>query len=1285
MNMQIMKAKPATDRPLLRARKAKQPQATPAKPPEAIPTAAEPAPEAPSRKLPPLFRKLDWLTFSLVTIAAFTGFFVTLAPEVTLEDSGELSTGAFYAGVPHPPGYPIWTVLAWAFTVLVPVANVAYRVAIASAVSGALAAGLLALITSRSCSMFIQSLPALRGTSRNAENSICLVSGWVAGLLLAYNGYMWSQSNIVEVYSFSVLSFMGVVCSLLRWVYAPHQKRYLYLAWFLFGICFVNHQTLILAAMGLEIAILAAKPKLGRDLLLLNSLGYILGLFALQTRAFGTFEPGQVVKIIFHLVGIGSLIGCAALSLREYLNPKPIDEKFTTEIVLPATSLLLGVLVGSLFFLFHLGLLAGLTSLCILGLWVHFRFKHQSQVLSAFGMMMSWLLGAAFFFYMPLTSMSNPPMNWGYPRTVDGFVHVLMRGQYEKIAPTNFLQDPGRLFMQIKMYLTGANEQFNPVFLMLVLVPFFFFRRLQKRERAWLTGLSVIWVCLALLLMILLNPSSDRASVDLTKVFFTASYTMLCMLIGYALALMAAFMVTQYDKFRPWGIVGGGVAAALALWSLAESTQDVRGGQPTMNGIQLVFQSIRQSFAPDQDGMGIHAGLLLLGLAVVFVLLLAVSRTKALLPAALAVFALLPVHSFLSHWSDNEERNHWFGYWFGHDMFTPPFVAPDGKLSYDAKLREQAMKGANGNMVYPEITRDAILFGGTDPGRFCPTYMIFCDSQIPHDKQPAEDQHFDRRDVYIITQNALADPPYLNYIRAHYNRSTQKDAPFFQELLRSTKEKEQNYKTNILARIAYEVLDRPFLGLGAKIEAQRRAEGLYPSTEIHTPTPEDSQECFQAYIGDAERRWEHDMRVEHDLRFPNEPRQLRPGEDPNRELKPGEDVKAIDQRVQVAGQVAVMSINGLLTKVIFDHNPSHEFFVEESAPLDWMYPYLTPFGIIMKINRQQLPELGEDIVKRDHEFWSQYSQRLIGNWITYDTSIKEIADFVQKVYVRHDFSGFEGDRKFVRDDPAQKSFSKLRTSIGGVYNWRIANAHTTAEQQRMYKEADFAFKQAFAFCPYSPEVVLRYVQLLANFQRVDDAILLAETCHKLDPNNASVDQLLNQLKGLKSQHQGLRSTAGMPGVPATLDKLEVEASTKPDDFQASLNLASAYVQLQQRDKAVQVLDKILVSPKINPQAVIAVVQAYVDLKEWPRLEGALVKLTQLAADSPEAWYDLAALEANVGKTNDALTSLRRSSQNNARRLAQNPTASNLMLTAQKDGRFDSMRQLPEVRELLGLK
>ena len=192
---------------------------------------------------------------------------------------------------------------------------------------------------------------------------------------------------------------------------------------------------------------------------------------------------------------------------------------------------------------------------------------------------------------------------------------------------------------------------------------------------------------------------------------------------------------------------------------------------------------IGQAFAPDQYGLPIFANLILVAGTVAFIAALVLYRQRAPLLITLALFASMPLYSGLSHWFHSEQHNHWFGYWFGHDMFTPPFVGADGKLTYDAKQRDQAAKGTNGLMVYPEMARDAVLFGGTDPGRFCPTYMIFCESFIPHNCQPEQDQNFDRRDVYIITQNALADNTYLDYIRAQFNRSAQIDPPFFQNFL----------------------------------------------------------------------------------------------------------------------------------------------------------------------------------------------------------------------------------------------------------------------------------------------------------------------------------------------------------------------------------------------------------------------------------------------------------------------------------------------------------------------
>src|SRR5262249_10409825 len=96
----------------------------------------------------------------------------------------------------------------------------------------------------------------------------------------------------------------------------------------------------------------------------------------------------------------------------------------------------------------------------------------------------------------------------------------------------------------------------------------------------------------------------------------------------------------------------------------------------------------------------------------------------------------------------------------------------------------------------------------------------FCDSFLPASCLPAADPTFDRRDVYLITQNALADGTYLNYLRAQYFRSNQKDPPFFSELVRFCL-KDPEYQTNFLAKMV-SPLDDIFEARGARVEKRWR-------------------------------------------------------------------------------------------------------------------------------------------------------------------------------------------------------------------------------------------------------------------------------------------------------------------------------------------------------------------------------------------------------------------------------------------------------------------------------
>jgi hypothetical protein len=174
------------------------------------------------------------------------------------------------------PATPFWTIYTWLWTKLLPVGNIAWRVALAEATAGALACGLIALMVSRGSSLLIQSIQELKHIPTQWEKLICMISGFVAGLLLGLDGFMWRESVAVNrIAVSSVPWFILVLLCLLRWLYAPHQHRFLYWALFLFGVCFTTHQSLIVAALGIEVLIAARNARLGRNLFLANALIYL--------------------------------------------------------------------------------------------------------------------------------------------------------------------------------------------------------------------------------------------------------------------------------------------------------------------------------------------------------------------------------------------------------------------------------------------------------------------------------------------------------------------------------------------------------------------------------------------------------------------------------------------------------------------------------------------------------------------------------------------------------------------------------------------------------------------------------------------------------------------------------------------------------------------------------------------------------------------------------------------------------------------------------------------------
>ncbi len=337
---------------------------------------------------------------------------------------------------------------------------------------------------------------------------------------------------------------------------------------------------------------------------------------------------------------------------------------------------------------------------------------------------------------------------------------------------------------------------------------------------------------------------------------------------------------------------------------------------------------------------------------------------------------------------------------------------------------------AFGEGIIQSIPARSIYFGGSDSGRMLVTALC--------------EEHAQGKPFFTLTQNALSDSRYMDYVQAMYGK------------------------------------------------------------RIFLPATNDVQAALADYRADALRR------LKHDKEFPDEPRQL----------KQGEEVRLVNGELQMNNPVSVMAVHARLVKSILERNPKREFYMEESYPLESLYPYLSPHGLIFQLNHTPLAGLPAKDIEADHAFWTKKCATLLGGWLKPDTPVGDVCLFAETVFGRKDWTRFAGDREYVTNGFAPPAFSKLRVSIAGLYQWRLMNHPKVGEKARLEAEADYAFRQAFALCPTSREAVYRSVNFLMTEGRIDDAIQMAGTACKLTPDDAQYENLRSQLKTDRGQMRG---------------------------------------------------------------------------------------------------------------------------------------------------------------------
>ena len=1202
------------------------------------------------------FDKIDWAAFGAATLATLAVYVYTLGPSVGLEDSGELATAGAHLGVPHPPGYPFWTVCSWIFCKLFSWVSYmghptpAWAISLCSAVFGALAAGCTAMLICRSARDFLvdgANAPGDAPSRGRVLPALCFAGGVAGALTFALSPVEWSQSTIVEIYSLNALFLMLVFLLSYRWMRRPSDVV-LWATAFVFGLGLTNYQVLFFAIVPLALiifmrdgakiweaallllaallvivfvstqnkalialaaliggyilytvvrtggmvrdtlvylvpvlltmqilqvgALQRADPLMSRDviaklipvgvtktawiqrmvgmpgaevkaftascpytwlvalavLLLLGALGAAIYLRARRPDAArrALLAGGGVSVVTFLLSAVmthpatwegpleeavaplmepvryvliaaavaASVVAAALAALRdddrrlwegEGLVPTVCAVAFAGLAVLIAssgptahvgdlnfvaeggrmvhyagptypwswsTTVFLGLiglmflltsftrrglalaipaagLQAAVFILLHKGAMNGLThpqswwftwpilwNLVLLGLvWLTLPTGR-----SVAGAAFFTQLGVAFYVYMPVVSdLRNPPMNWGYPRTWEGFKHAVQRGQYEAIGFPTF-KTLGAfwdfLCAQMHHYFSDVRMQFTTGLALLAPVPFALGHLVVARAKRaafwkWMLAATSCFIMMSFLLILLAQVKGDVQDGFIQKVKFIASHAMIALWIGYGLVLAVAGLCRLVRSPRAKALVV--CVAAPVIVAVCAAVPVV---QNYFNG-RLVFE------------MG-----------------------------------------------GAEQNGHTFGWQFGAYQ-----------LEGAAALRDQitADEEPLPDPEYPPRMDDfAIFFGGTDPGRFVPTYMIY--------------SAYYRPDVYLITQNALADDTYMSVERDLYG------------------------------------------------------------DEIWIPSKEDSGDAFTEYVNS-----------------------LSPEE------RAAKGVVTENGRVQVTGALSVMDINAILTRKMFEHDRDrHAFYVEESYVIPWMYDYLSPHGLIMKINRDRTP-WDPKTAARDRDFWDWYVRRLLN------------------------------DPMYRRDFAGQKSFSKLRAAIAGLY-----------VKQGRHQEGAQAFREACLLYPASPESTFRYAQeVLMPYGRNDIVHDLLDYTDRVDPKNQRTGRLREFI-------------TRMSEVTDTVRRLEARRRTETLSVAEAIDLAKAHFSLGRTELVADVLRG--VAERTNDANELQLVYSLlVQTTDFDAAEKAVVRFLRVApmADAV-AWAELARLQLRKGREDEALNSIR---------------------------------------------
>ncbi|HJK95169.1 MAG TPA: DUF2723 domain-containing protein [Polyangiaceae bacterium LLY-WYZ-15_(1-7)] len=171
---------------------------------------------------------------ALAVAVPFAAYLATASGHGYWLDGGELVAQGVDFGIAHPPGHPLAGVISTAFAWLVPLGTIAFRVALASATLGALAA----FFTFRAARRTFEVL----GAGAAPAALLAVAAAWLAAGSHAW----WLQGVRPEVYALQAALVMYALDRLvaLEAAWPAADLRPLYAASFALGLALANHHFL---------------------------------------------------------------------------------------------------------------------------------------------------------------------------------------------------------------------------------------------------------------------------------------------------------------------------------------------------------------------------------------------------------------------------------------------------------------------------------------------------------------------------------------------------------------------------------------------------------------------------------------------------------------------------------------------------------------------------------------------------------------------------------------------------------------------------------------------------------------------------------------------------------------------------------------------------------------------------------------------------------------------------------------------------------------------------------